>query len=51
MALEGKRIIVTRTGRGIGAEISRDLARNGAKVRVAALNSKKRRSHVGLRDS
>lgn len=33
-----KSIIVTGAGRGIGAEIARDLARNGAKVCVADLN-------------
>jgi meso-butanediol dehydrogenase / (S,S)-butanediol dehydrogenase / diacetyl reductase len=34
----GKAIIVTGAGRGIGAEIARDLARNGAKVCVADIN-------------
>jgi meso-butanediol dehydrogenase / (S,S)-butanediol dehydrogenase / diacetyl reductase len=34
----GKSIIVTGAGRGIGAEIARDLANNGAKVCVADLN-------------
>jgi meso-butanediol dehydrogenase/(S,S)-butanediol dehydrogenase/diacetyl reductase len=33
-----KSIIVTGAGRGIGAEIARDLARNGARVCVADLN-------------
>ena len=36
--LQGKSIIVTGAGRGIGAEISRDLARHGASVCVADLN-------------
>jgi meso-butanediol dehydrogenase / (S,S)-butanediol dehydrogenase / diacetyl reductase len=36
--VEGKSIIVTGGGRGIGAEIARDLARNGAKVCIADLN-------------
>jgi meso-butanediol dehydrogenase / (S,S)-butanediol dehydrogenase / diacetyl reductase len=36
--VEGKSIIVTGGGRGIGAEIARDLAKNGAKVCVADLN-------------
>jgi meso-butanediol dehydrogenase / (S,S)-butanediol dehydrogenase / diacetyl reductase len=34
----GKSIIVTGAGRGIGAEIARDLARNGARVCVADIN-------------
>ena len=38
-ALSGKSIIVTGAGRGIGAEIARDLARNGASVCVADLNA------------
>ncbi len=37
-SVEGKAIIVTGGGRGIGAEIARDLARNGARVCVADLN-------------
>ena len=37
-AVDGKSIIVTGAGRGIGAEIARDLARNGARVCVADLN-------------
>lgn len=37
-ALSGKSIVVTGAGRGIGAEIARDLARNGAMVCVADLN-------------
>ena len=36
--LQGKSIIVTGAGRGIGAEIARDLARHGASVCVADLN-------------
>jgi len=36
--VRGKSIIVTGAGRGIGAEIARDLARNGASVCVADLN-------------
>lgn len=36
--VEGKSIIVTGAGRGIGAEIARDLAQNGAKVCVADLD-------------
>ncbi len=39
-SVEGKAIIVTGAGRGIGAEIARDLALNGAKVCVADLNAK-----------
>ena len=37
-SVQGKSVIVTGAGRGIGAEIARDLARNGAKVCVADLN-------------
>jgi meso-butanediol dehydrogenase/(S,S)-butanediol dehydrogenase/diacetyl reductase len=37
-SVSGKSIIVTGAGRGIGAEIARDLARNGAKVCIADLN-------------
>lgn len=37
-SVEGKSIVVTGAGRGIGAEIARDLASNGAKVCVADLN-------------
>jgi meso-butanediol dehydrogenase / (S,S)-butanediol dehydrogenase / diacetyl reductase len=36
--VRGKSIIVTGAGRGIGAEIARDLADNGAQVCVADLN-------------
>lgn len=36
--VQGKSIIITGAGRGIGAEIARDLARNGASVCVADLN-------------
>jgi meso-butanediol dehydrogenase/(S,S)-butanediol dehydrogenase/diacetyl reductase len=36
--VQGKAIIVTGAGRGIGAEIARDLARNGAKVCIADRN-------------
>jgi meso-butanediol dehydrogenase / (S,S)-butanediol dehydrogenase / diacetyl reductase len=36
--VSGKSIIVTGAGRGIGAEIARELARNGARVCVADLN-------------
>jgi meso-butanediol dehydrogenase / (S,S)-butanediol dehydrogenase / diacetyl reductase len=36
--VQGKSAIVTGAGRGIGAEIARDLARNGAMVCVADLN-------------
>ncbi|MGB9140844.1 MAG: glucose 1-dehydrogenase [Aestuariivirga sp.] len=36
--VRGKSIIVTGAGRGIGAEIARDLASNGAQVCVADLN-------------
>ncbi len=39
-SVEGKAVIVTGAGRGIGAEIARDLARNGARVCVADLNVK-----------
>jgi meso-butanediol dehydrogenase / (S,S)-butanediol dehydrogenase / diacetyl reductase len=37
-SVQGKTVIVTGAGRGIGAEIVRDLARNGANVCVADLN-------------
>lgn len=37
-SVSGKSIIVTGAGRGIGAEIARDLARNGARVCVADIN-------------
>lgn len=37
-SVTGKSIIVTGAGRGIGAEIARDLARNGAMVCVADVN-------------
>jgi meso-butanediol dehydrogenase / (S,S)-butanediol dehydrogenase / diacetyl reductase len=37
-SVQGKSVIVTGAGRGIGAEIARDLARSGAKVCVADLN-------------
>lgn len=37
--LKGKRAIVTGAGRGIGAEIARDLSRRGARVMVADLNA------------
>lgn len=36
--LKGRRAIVTGAGRGIGAEIARDLSRRGAQVMVADLN-------------
>lgn len=36
--VSGKSIVVTGAGRGIGAEIARDLARNGANVCVADLD-------------
>jgi meso-butanediol dehydrogenase / (S,S)-butanediol dehydrogenase / diacetyl reductase len=36
--LQGKSVIVTGAGRGIGAAIARDLAKNGASVCVADLN-------------
>ncbi|MFN0114033.1 MAG: glucose 1-dehydrogenase [Paracoccaceae bacterium] len=38
-ALSGKRVIVTGAGRGIGAEIARDLAHHGARVMIADLNA------------
>lgn len=38
-SVKDKSVIVTGAGRGIGAEIARDLARNGAKVCVADLNA------------
>jgi len=37
-SVQGKSIIVTGAGRGIGAEIARDLAKNGASICVADLN-------------
>jgi meso-butanediol dehydrogenase / (S,S)-butanediol dehydrogenase / diacetyl reductase len=37
-SVQGKSIIITGAARGIGAEIARDLARNGAKVCIADLN-------------
>ncbi|WP_245473957.1 glucose 1-dehydrogenase [Mesorhizobium sp. M2A.F.Ca.ET.042.01.1.1] len=37
-SVSGKSIIVTGAGRGIGAEIARDLAHNGARVCVADIN-------------
>jgi meso-butanediol dehydrogenase / (S,S)-butanediol dehydrogenase / diacetyl reductase len=37
-SVQGKSVIVTGAGRGIGAEIARDLAMNGASVCVADLN-------------
>jgi meso-butanediol dehydrogenase/(S,S)-butanediol dehydrogenase/diacetyl reductase len=37
-SVQGKSVIVTGAGRGIGAEIARDLAGNGARVCVADLN-------------
>lgn len=37
-SVSGKSIIVTGASRGIGAEIARDLARNGAKVCIADIN-------------
>ncbi len=43
-SVEGKSAIVTGAGRGIGAEIARDLARNGARVCVADLNEESARS-------
>ena len=42
--VQGKSIIVTGAGRGIGAEIARDLAKNGARVCVADLNEEAARS-------
>lgn len=42
--VKGKSIVVTGAGRGIGAEIARDLARNGAKVCAADLNEDAARS-------
>lgn len=36
--LKGRRVIVTGAGRGIGAQIARDLSRRGAQVMVADLN-------------
>lgn len=36
--LQGKRIIVTGAGRGLGAEIARDAAQKGARVMIADLN-------------
>ena len=48
--VSGKSIIVTGAGRGIGAEVVRDLARNGAKVCIADLNldaAKKIASEIG----
>jgi len=38
-SVEGKSIIVTGAGRGLGAEISADLARNGARIAVADINT------------
>jgi meso-butanediol dehydrogenase / (S,S)-butanediol dehydrogenase / diacetyl reductase len=37
-SVQGKTVIVTGAGRGIGAEIAHDLAKNGASVCVADLN-------------
>ncbi|MBO6639124.1 MAG: glucose 1-dehydrogenase [Roseitalea sp.] len=37
--LKGRRVIVTGAGRGIGAQIARDLSRRGARVMVADLNA------------
>jgi meso-butanediol dehydrogenase/(S,S)-butanediol dehydrogenase/diacetyl reductase len=42
--VHGKSIIVTGAGRGIGAEIARELARNGARVCVADLNEEAAKS-------
>lgn len=45
--VSGKSVIVTGAGRGIGAEIARDLAKNGAKVCVADLNLEVARKVAG----
>lgn len=37
-SVQGKSVVVTGAGRGIGAEMARDLAKNGANVCVADLN-------------
>jgi len=45
--VSGKSIIVTGAGRGIGAEIARDLVRNGASVCVADINVEAARKVAG----
>jgi meso-butanediol dehydrogenase / (S,S)-butanediol dehydrogenase / diacetyl reductase len=38
-SVQGKSVVVTGVGRGIGAEMARDLARNGANICVTDLNA------------